>query len=99
MKSPNTTYKLNMSYLFKLESSSFEAASLSKNHTNFPIAGWTILTGIKGPSGPTSSIAKCTDSALLSPVTTTATLDAELMTGKVNVILSGGELGKEVVSV
>lgn len=76
--------------------SSSEAAALSRNHTNLPEVGLTICAGSDEQSVPALFITDLTAPALVSPDTTTATLDAELITGKVNVILSGGGFGESV---
>jgi len=82
------------SYSENLNLSSLDPACLSINQIRFPLLGWTSLAGrdreLSGKGK--SSIAKWIALALDSPVATTTTLAAELMTGKVNVILSGGGL-------
>lgn len=74
---------------------SFDAALLSKNHNRFPELGLTICAGRDGLLAlPIITI--CTVLALFSPVITTATFEAEFITGRVKVILSGGGFGESV---
>lgn len=82
-----------------LLTSSAEAAAESKNQTSFPSVGWTILAGKEEESefSLVPAIARFAAMAFSSPVATIAMLEAELITGSVNVILSGGGLGESVM--
>ena len=75
-----------------LNPTSLDPAGLSINHTRFLLLGWTRRAGRDKElsCNGKSSIAKWIALALDAPVATIATLAAELTTGKVNVILSGG---------
>lgn len=74
-------------------------AALSVNHVNLPPLSETISTGSTSEELCSLPRALCTAPALPDPVTTSVTYADELITGNVNVILSGGGFGESSMKV
>nr|ACN30969.1 unknown [Zea mays] len=76
-----------------------DTAALSVNQVNSPSCSTAISTGSRSDEVCLSESAFCTAAAFPAPVTTIATYADELITGNVNVILSGGGFGESLMYV